>query len=96
MFLQDSAAARTGGDRDLPRGGMAALATVGSEGHSELGELTRSTRTGGFELLKIRIDRARDEGDLEAAATRPNCEVRADRTKRYGDPRPRRGGARRT
>jgi hypothetical protein len=45
---------------------MATLATVGSEGHSELGELMRATRAGGFDLLKARFDRAKIDGDLEA------------------------------
>jgi AcrR family transcriptional regulator len=65
-FLQDSAVAMTGGDRDLPHGCMATLAIVGSEGHSELGELMRSTRAGGFEILKARFDKAKDDGDLHA------------------------------
>lgn len=65
-FLQDSAIAMTGGDRDLPRGCMATLATVGSEGHSELGELMRATRAGGFNLLKARFDKAKGDGDLPA------------------------------
>jgi AcrR family transcriptional regulator len=67
-FLQDSAIAMTGGDRDLPRGCMAALATVGSEGHSELSDLMRATRSGGFERLKARFDRAKSDGDLEITA----------------------------
>lgn len=67
-FLQDSAIAMTGGDCDLPHGCMATLATVGSEGHAELGELMRATRAGGFDLLKARFDRAKSDGDLKAAA----------------------------
>ncbi|RCW81195.1 TetR family transcriptional regulator [Phyllobacterium bourgognense] len=67
-FLQDSAIAMTGGDCHLPHGCMATLATVGSEGHSELGELMRATRAGGFDLLKVRFDRAKSDGDLEATA----------------------------
>lgn len=67
-FLQDSAIAMTGGDCDLPHGCMATLATVGGEGHSELGELMRATRAGGFDLLKARFDRAKSDGDLEATA----------------------------
>ncbi|WP_306866563.1 TetR/AcrR family transcriptional regulator [Neorhizobium galegae] len=67
-FLQDSAIAMTGGDCDLPHGCMATLATVGSEGHSELGELMRTTRAGGFDLLKARFDKAKGDGDLQAAA----------------------------
>ncbi|MBY5377325.1 TetR/AcrR family transcriptional regulator [Rhizobium leguminosarum] len=67
-FLQDSATAITGGDCDLPHGCMATLATVGSEGHSELGELMRVTRAGGFDLLKARFDRAKSDGDLNSTA----------------------------
>ncbi|WP_440984290.1 TetR/AcrR family transcriptional regulator [Shinella sumterensis] len=67
-FLQDSAFAMTGGDRDLPHGCMATLAAVGSEGHSELAELMRATRAGGFDLLKARFDRAKSDGDLKATA----------------------------
>jgi AcrR family transcriptional regulator len=63
-FLQDSAIAMTGGDCDLPHGCMATLATVGSDGHSELGELMRTTRAGGFELLKARFEKAKGDGDL--------------------------------
>ncbi|MDP9588019.1 UNVERIFIED_ORG: AcrR family transcriptional regulator [Shinella zoogloeoides] len=67
-FLQDSAFAMTGGDRDLPHGCMATLAAVGSEGHSELAELMRATRAGGFDLLKARFDRAKSDGDLKVTA----------------------------
>jgi AcrR family transcriptional regulator len=67
-FLEDSAIAMTGGDCDLPHGCMATLATVGSEGHSELGELMRATRAGGFDILKARFDRAKSDGDLEPSA----------------------------
>lgn len=67
-FLQDSAVAMTGGDRDLPHGCMATLATVGSDGHSKLSELMRTTRAGGFEILKARFDRAKSDGDLQATA----------------------------
>ncbi|EHK75013.1 regulatory protein TetR [Sinorhizobium meliloti CCNWSX0020] len=66
VFLQDSAVAMTGGDCDLPHGCMATLASVGSEGHSELGDLMRATRAGGFDLLKARFDRAISDGDLMA------------------------------
>ncbi|WP_244448066.1 TetR/AcrR family transcriptional regulator [Neorhizobium vignae] len=71
-FLQDSAIAMTGGDCNLPHGCMATLATVGSEGHSELSELMRATRAGGFDLLKARFDRAKSDGDLMAAADTTN------------------------
>jgi AcrR family transcriptional regulator len=68
FFLQDEAIAMTGGDLDLPHGCMSTLATVGSEGHSELGELMRATRAGGFDLLKARFDRAKNDGDLKPTA----------------------------
>lgn len=67
-FLQDSAVAMTGGDCDLPHGCMATLATVGSEGHSDLAEFMRATRAGGFDLLKARFDKAKGDGDLLATA----------------------------
>ncbi|MBB3290467.1 AcrR family transcriptional regulator [Rhizobium sp. BK347] len=67
-FLEDSAVAMTGGDCDLPRGCMATLATVGSEGHSDLSELMRATRAGGFDILKARFDRAKSDGDLVPSA----------------------------
>ena len=58
----------TGGDCDLPHGCMATLATVGSEGHFELSELIRTTRAGGFDLLKARFDKAKSDGDLQVTA----------------------------
>lgn len=67
-FLKDSAIAMTGGDSDLPHGCMATLAMVGSEGHSDLGEIMRTTRAGGFDLLKARFDKAKSDGDLQATA----------------------------
>ena len=67
-FLEDSAIAMTGADCDLPHGCMATLATVGSEGHSELSELMRTTRAGGFDLLRARFDKAKSDGDLQATA----------------------------
>lgn len=68
LYLHDSATAMTGGDLDLPHGCMATLATVGSEEHSELGELMRVTRAGGFDILKARFDRAKSDGDLKPTA----------------------------
>lgn len=47
---------------------MATLATVGSEGHFELDELMRTTRAGGFDLLKARFDKAKSDGDLKGTA----------------------------
>lgn len=67
-FLQDSAAAMTGGDRDLPHGCMATLACVGSEGHAELADLMRMTRAGAFDILKARFDAAKEGGELPPGA----------------------------
>jgi len=67
-FLQDSTVAMTGADRNLPHGCMATLATVGGEGHAELGDLMRATRAGSFTLLKARFDKAKGDGDLPATA----------------------------
>lgn len=63
-YLHNSAAALTGALCDIPRGCMATLATVGADGHEELGELMRTTREGGFTFLITRFARAIREGDL--------------------------------
>lgn len=66
-YLYDSAAAMTGSDCDLPRGCMATLGTVGSDGHAELAGLMRSTRAGAFDVLVSRLERAAEEGELPPA-----------------------------
>jgi AcrR family transcriptional regulator len=66
-FLTDSAAAMTGSECNLPHGCMATLAFVGSEGHSELEEVMRSTRASAFDVLKRRFDDAVVQGDLPAS-----------------------------
>ena len=43
---------------------MATLATVGADGHEELGELMRATRESAFTLLMTRFEHAVQEGDL--------------------------------
>lgn len=63
-YLWDSAAAMTGSDCDLPRGCMVTLGTVGSEGHDELGELMKGTRSGGYVVLLARLNQAVAEGEL--------------------------------
>lgn len=63
-LLIESAAALTGCIADTPRGCMMALSFVGSEGHSELGELLRSARADGFERLIKRFEQAIDEGEI--------------------------------
>lgn len=63
-YLWDSAAAVTGADCDLPVGCMVTLSTVGSDGHSELGDLMRTTRGGAFDVLVSRLERAVVEDEL--------------------------------
>ncbi|MFT3802343.1 MAG: TetR/AcrR family transcriptional regulator [Burkholderiaceae bacterium] len=67
FLLLDSAAALTGCLADIPRGCMVTLAAVGSEGHSELGELMKSARAGTLDRLKARLSRAVTEGELPAS-----------------------------
>tara|TARA_R110001599_G_scaffold343217_1_gene565651 strand:+ start:1220 stop:1882 length:663 start_codon:yes stop_codon:yes gene_type:complete len=65
-LLRDSAAALTGSLGDIPRGCMVTLSAVGSEGHSELGELVRAARTATLENLVVRLNRAVEEGEIPA------------------------------
>ncbi|WP_165421384.1 TetR/AcrR family transcriptional regulator [Bradyrhizobium sp. 31Argb] len=63
-YLRDSAAAMTGSDCDLPHGCMVTLATVGSDGHTELGDLMRTARGGAFDVLTARLEKGVAEGEL--------------------------------
>jgi AcrR family transcriptional regulator len=63
-YLYDSATAMTGSDCDLPHGCLATLGTVGSDGHDELAGLMRSTRAVAFDVLRSRLEKAVDEGEL--------------------------------
>jgi len=63
-LLMDSAAALTGCLADMPTGCMVTLSAVGSEGNAELGALVRSARAVGFERLRDRLERGRDEGEI--------------------------------
>lgn len=63
-YLLDSAAVLTGSVPDLPRGCMATLATVSSEGHEALADVVRLNRLGGFHMLRDRFARGVDQGDL--------------------------------
>lgn len=63
-YLLDSAAAMTGSDSDLPRGCMATLGTVGSDGHAELATLLRTTRSGAFDALASHLEQAIADGEL--------------------------------
>ena len=66
-FLLDSSAALTGSLVDIPRGCMAALSSVGSEGHAELGKLVRSARAVTLDRLKARLDQALADGEFPAS-----------------------------
>ena len=66
-FLMDSAAVLTGCVADIPRGCMAILSTVDSEGHAELGELVRTARAGTRRRIEDRLNRAVTEGELPAS-----------------------------
>jgi AcrR family transcriptional regulator len=66
-FLMDSAAALTGCVVDIPRGCMATLSTVASEGHAELGELVRTARAGTGHRVEERLNRAVADGELPAS-----------------------------
>lgn len=63
-YLGDSASAMTGSDCDLPHGCLVTLGTVGSDGHTELADLIKSTRGGAFQVLASRLERAVLEGEL--------------------------------
>jgi AcrR family transcriptional regulator len=63
-YLYDSAAAMTGSDCELPRGCLATLGTVGSDGHAELAALMRSTRELAFKVLSSRLEKAVEDGEL--------------------------------
>lgn len=66
-YLWDSAAAMTGSDSGLPHGCLVTLSTVGSDGHTELGDLMRSTRGGAFDVLLLRLEKGVAEGELPKA-----------------------------
>lgn len=66
-FLMDSSASLTGTLCDIPRGCMVALSSVGSEGHSELGELVRSARAVALDRLKARLGQAVADGEIPAS-----------------------------
>jgi AcrR family transcriptional regulator len=66
-FLMDSAAAVTASLCDIPRGCMVALSSVGSEGHSDLGELVRSARAVTLNRLKARLNQAAADREIPAS-----------------------------
>ncbi|HTG38710.1 TetR/AcrR family transcriptional regulator [Sphingomonas sp.] len=63
-YLTDSAAALGGCIPDMPRGCMVTLSAVGSEGHSDLGDLVRANRHAGFERLLMRLRQGVNDGDI--------------------------------
>ncbi|MDQ0249077.1 AcrR family transcriptional regulator [Sphingomonas kyeonggiensis] len=66
-LLMDSAAALTGCLADMPTGCMVTLSAAGSEGNAELGALVRAARAVGFERLRDRLERGREEGEIPAS-----------------------------
>ena len=66
-YLMDSSAALTGSLCDIPRGCMVALSSVGSEGHSDLGELVRSSRAETLHRLRTRLTQAVADGEIPAS-----------------------------
>ena len=67
-LLMDSAAALTGSVVDIPRGCMVTLSAVGREGPPALGDLVREARAGTFNLVRARLDRAVEDGELPASS----------------------------
>lgn len=66
-YLMDSAAALTGSLADHPLGCMVTLSAVGSEGHSELGELVRTARAVTFDRLKARLSQGVQDNEWPAS-----------------------------
>jgi len=66
-LLYDSAAALTGAVADIPRGCMVTLSSVGSEGHSTLGELVKTSRAVTLERLESRLAQAVKAGEIPAS-----------------------------
>ncbi|MGX7745069.1 TetR/AcrR family transcriptional regulator [Rhodopseudomonas parapalustris] len=66
-YLLDSAAVLTGGPDDHPLGCMVTLSAVGSEGHTELGELVRKARAVTLHRLEARLSAAVATGELPAS-----------------------------
>lgn len=67
-LLLDSAAALTAPCGGHPTGCMVALSTVASEGHAELGELVRASRSDTLRRLEERLGTAVANGELPASA----------------------------
>ncbi|WP_034947125.1 TetR/AcrR family transcriptional regulator [Erwinia oleae] len=63
-LLMDSARALTEGISEIPNGCMVTLSMVGSEGHSELGEVVRSMRAVTFQRLEARLRQAVETGEI--------------------------------
>jgi AcrR family transcriptional regulator len=63
-LLLDSAATLAGHRGKAPNGCMVALASVGSQGYEQLGELVKSARDNGLARLKTRLERAVADGEI--------------------------------
>jgi len=66
-FLMDSSAALTGCIADKPRGCMATLSSVGSEGHTDLGEIVKAARAVTLKRLEERLAQAVHSGEISKA-----------------------------
>lgn len=66
-LLMDSAAALTGRVADIPLGCMVTLSSVGSEGHTALGELVRAARAVTLARLTARLNQAVEEKEIPAS-----------------------------
>lgn len=63
-LLMDSAASLTGSLRDMPRGCMVTLASVGEDDHAQLGDMVRAARLGSLTRLKARLDQGVADGEF--------------------------------
>lgn len=63
-FLMDSAAALTGSLKDIPRGCMVTLSSIGGDEHQRLGEVLRAARATMFQRLYQRLAQGVDAGEF--------------------------------
>lgn len=71
-LLLDAAATLTGCHNDMPRGCMVTLSSVGSEGHTELGELVRLGRAVAFDRVEARLRSGVAEGEFPDSVDVPS------------------------
>jgi len=66
-WLMDSAAFFTGNVVDVPLGCMVTLSSIGTAGHAELCELTRTARTAPRAVVRTRLEQGVADGDIPAS-----------------------------